>query len=87
MHLLKNLFYKGYRAFSLLVIAMVSLLPNVSNAQAPQQFNYQAVVRNIQGQPLPAGSVVTMRFQIHNLTPTGAVVFTETVSVTINQFG
>lgn len=56
-------------------------------AQAPQQINYQAVVRNSSGQPLPAGSNVTVRFRIHDGTPTGPVVFQETNTAVTNQFG
>ncbi|HLP19671.1 MAG TPA: hypothetical protein VK174_05190, partial [Chitinophagales bacterium] len=56
-------------------------------AQAPQGVNYQAVVRNAQGQPLPQGTVVSVRFQIHDGTPNGQVVFQETTTATTKQFG
>ena len=56
-------------------------------AQAPQQLNYQAVVRNSSGQPLANGTHVSVRFQIHDGTPTGTVVYLETASLTTNQFG
>ena len=39
----------------------------IANAQAPQQLNYQAVVRNAQGQPL-ANTSVNFQFQIHDIT-------------------
>jgi hypothetical protein len=56
-------------------------------AQAPQLFNYQSVVRNAAGQPVAQGTPVSFRFSIHNNTPTGTVVFTETQDTVTNQFG
>ncbi len=56
-------------------------------AQAPQLINYQAVVRNAAGQPVAAGTVVSLRFTIHDATGTGTAVFTETQTDTANQFG
>src|ERR1043165_1054759 len=68
--------------FLLLFISVTALL-----AQAPQQLNYQAVVRDVSGQPLGAGSNVTVRFKIHDGSPQGAIVFTEITSAITNQFG
>ena len=56
-------------------------------AQAPQQINYQAVVRNASGQPVAAGTPVAIRFIIHDLTAAGTVVFQELQHDTANQFG
>jgi len=56
-------------------------------AQAPQKMNYQAIVRDALGNPLPGGTNVTVRFQIHDLTPAGTVVFQETNTAVTNQFG
>ena len=56
-------------------------------SQAPQKMNYQAVVRNSAGQPLPRGTMVAIRFSIHDQTPTGTVVFTENQTDTVNEFG
>ena len=58
-----------------------------ANGQAPQLINYQAVARNAAGQPVAAGTVVSLRFTIHNNTGTGTAVFTETQTDTANQFG
>ncbi len=58
-----------------------------ATAQAPQLFNYQAVVRNTAGQAVAQGTPVSFRFSIHNNTPTGAVVFTETQDTVTGQFG
>jgi hypothetical protein len=57
------------------------------NAQAPQQLNYQAVVRDANGNALPNSTPVQLRFTIHDLTAGGTAVFTETQSTTTNQFG
>lgn len=56
-------------------------------AQAPQSFNYQAVVRNAQGNPLAQGTVVRLRFTIHDVTPTGTTVFQGADTAVTNQFG
>ncbi len=70
---------------TLLAMALIMLV-NVQ-AQAPQKINYQAIVRDAAGQPLPGGANITVRFIIHDISPTGAVVFTETNTATTNQFG
>jgi hypothetical protein len=63
------------------------LLVMLTIAQAPQGINYQAVVRNAQGQALAANTNVSVQFLIHDVTPTGNVVFQETTSALTNQFG
>ena len=72
-----------------LLTLLASLLALVMGvlAQAPQQLNYQAVVRNASGTPLVAGTNVTARFQVHDGSPQGPVVFQETTTLTTNQFG
>jgi Collagen triple helix repeat (20 copies) len=57
------------------------------HAQAPQLVNYQAVVRNSAGNPVANGTVVSLKFSIHDLTESGAVVFTEQQHDTVNEFG
>src|ERR1700722_2880956 len=59
----------------------------ISNAQAPQQLNYQAVVRNTSGQPVASGTPVNLRFTIHDSTATGTQVYQQVISDTANQFG
>lgn len=56
-------------------------------AQSPQKMNYQAVVRDNTGTPLPANRSVSARFIIHNLSPNGTSVFQEDAALTTNQFG
>ena len=67
----------------LLLLTIVFL----ATAQAPQQVNYQAVVRDAAGNPLPAGTHVSVEFQIHDQTPSGSVVYQETTTAITNQFG
>ena len=76
-------------AFSLsrpVLIAVLLLTSFLSFAQAPQGINYQAVVRNATG-AVVANQLVSMRFQIHDLSASGSVVYQETFQVTTNQFG
>jgi len=56
-------------------------------SQAPQRLNYQAIVRNASGQPVAAGTVVSLRFTIHDGSANGSPEFTETQTDTVNQFG
>ena len=69
------------------LLALLLLSMAIANAQVPEQMNYQAVVRNAGGTPLANGSAVSLRFTIHDATPTGTSVFTETQNTTTNQFG
>lgn len=71
----------------LLFVTALCALVMAAMAQAPAQFNYQAVVRNASGTPYPGGTVVSLRFEIHDTTATGTVVFQEQGSATTNQFG
>lgn len=58
----------------------------VAMAQAPQSFNYQAIARNSQGQPI-ASQQVLVRFTVRNAQSGGAVLYQETQSQSTNQFG
>ena len=59
----------------------------IIHAQAPQLLNYQAVVRDASGQPLSGGLNVAVRFQIHDLSGSGTVIYQETTSALTNQLG
>jgi hypothetical protein len=72
------------RQFLLASALLCGLLSSM--AQSPQLMNYQAVVRNTQGQPVQ-NKTVNLQFQIHDGTIGGNVVFTETDTATTNQFG
>ena len=56
-------------------------------AQSPNLMNYQAVVRNNSGNLVANGTQVKLRMSIHDLTATGTIVYTETITATANQFG
>ena len=56
-------------------------------AQAPPQIKYQGVARDAAGSPITNGTI-TVQFDIHDVTPAGIIIYTEThSSVTTNQFG
>ena len=71
------------KKLSLLPLIIISLF---TFGQAPQGINYQAIVRNSTGTVL-ANTTVSIKFQIHDGTPTGTVVFQEVHSTQTNQFG
>ena len=70
-----------------LLFSAVLFSLNQLHAQAPQLINYQSVVRSANGNPVSGGTVVSLRFIIHDQTEGGNSVFTETQSDTANQFG
>jgi hypothetical protein len=55
-------------------------------AQAPENFKYQAVARDLSGQTI-MNSTISLRLSILDETSSGAVVFQETQSTTTNDFG
>ncbi len=55
-------------------------------AQTPQTMSYQAVVRDANGN-LQVNSPIGLEIDIHQSTPNGTVVYTETQSVTTNENG
>jgi microcystin-dependent protein len=59
---------------------------SLSFAQVPQQLNYQAVARDMNGSPLVNQSV-TLRFTVKDSSITGATVYQEGDTATTNQFG
>lgn len=71
------------KLFTLFVFALAYL---TSSAQVPQGINYQAVARNSSGSVL-ATQAVGVRISVIDGTPTGTVQYSETHSVTTNQFG
>ena len=71
---------------TLLLFAFILLTGMVANAQAPQKFNYQGIVRNSLGAPL-ATSTLTMRLTIHDGSATGPVDYQETQTVLTNAYG
>jgi len=55
-------------------------------AQSPEQFNYQAVIRNSGGNIL-ANQSVGIKFNIRQSTAAGSIVFSETFATTTNEYG
>src|SRR5437016_4803068 len=55
-------------------------------SQAPQEMNYQSVVRDASGNLLK-NTTVGVKFVIHNGTDTGTIVYHEETSAVTNQFG
>jgi len=70
----------------LLSFAAASLFAVSTWAQAPQSFNYQAVVRNNTG-AVVANQAVSVRLTVHDGSSSGTTVYQETKSLTTNQFG
>jgi len=70
---------------SLFLFASLTLA-TMAGAQVPQAFNYQAVARNANGDPLAAQSV-GVQFQLHQATPGGTVVYGEAHATTTNAQG
>src|SRR5947199_10208095 len=70
-----------------IIFCIVAFDTVLAIAQAPQKMNYQAVVRDKNGAAVASGSSVDLRFTIHDGMDTGAIVYTELLSTTTNQFG
>jgi hypothetical protein len=71
------------------VLFLMSFLLTVISslqAQVPNQFNYQAVARNAQGQSIPNANIRT-RFTILDGSATGTSVYSEERLLTTNQLG
>ena len=70
---------------------ILALLPGLASqllAQSvvPQRLNYQAIARNVSGQPL-ANQNISVRFSITSGSPDGATDYRETHAVATNAFG
>ncbi len=74
------------KQFPFLVLAAMLFAANFIFAQAPNSFNYQAVLRNASGNLLTSGNV-DMRFTIRTGTTNGTIQYQETKSVAPNQYG
>ena len=71
--------------FGILVVMAIGLTQK-ANAQAPQGIPYQAVARDNAGNLIKNQSIA-LRFSIHDGTANGAIIFTETHSVTTDALG
>ena len=72
---------------TLALLCAALLLGSTLFSQAPAKLNYQAVVRTSTGATVAAGTVVNLRFTIHDVTAGGTPVYTEVITDTVNQFG
>ncbi len=72
--------------FFLFILINIVFFPTVLFAQTPQQINYQAVARDLAGNPM-INAPLNLVFEIHQGTATGTVVYSETQTDTTNQFG
>jgi uncharacterized protein (TIGR02145 family) len=73
-------------SFSFLIAFFIFQISFSLQAQAPESFNYQAVVRNSSGQPL-ANQQVSLRISILKGGEFGAFVYVETHEGMTNKFG
>jgi BclB C-terminal domain-containing protein len=69
-----------------LLLAAFILFIGATFGQTPQLVNYQAVVRNVAGDPV-TNQTVSLRFTIHDVTSTGTVLYQETQSLSTNALG
>lgn len=69
-----------------ITVLSATVLSVVAVAQAPQGINYQAVARNNAGAVL-ANQSIGLRLSIREATINGPTIYTETHTVTTNQFG
>lgn len=74
------------KQFSFLMLAAMIFTAHFIFAQAPNSFNYQAVLRNGSGNLITSG-LVDMRFTIRTGTNSGAIQYQETKTLTPNQYG
>jgi hypothetical protein len=69
----------------LIIIAMLAMSFSAFS-QTPNLLNYQGVARNTVGNPLP-NQTMKLRLSIHDLLPSGVVVYTEIRQITTNMGG
>lgn len=77
---------KGAIIWMLLATIFMFTFKNVTFAQSPQSFSYQAVVRNNAGE-LMANQLVNLRLSIRSATATGTILYQETHLATTNMVG
>jgi len=70
---------------ALIIIALLAVSFSAF-AQAPNLLNYQGVARNAVGNPLP-NQTMKLRLSVHDLLPSGAVVYSEIRQITTNLGG
>ncbi len=73
------------KQLSLFIIIFISGI--MLKAQAPEKINYQAVARDVSGNPL-VNQTLNVTYEIRQSSPTGTSIYTEThTGISTNQFG
>lgn len=72
------------KSISLTALLGISVL--TAMAQAPESFNYQAVIRDAAGE-ITSNSAMNVRFSIKEDSPSGTTTYREFVDLTSNEFG
>jgi hypothetical protein len=70
----------------IILLIIISCLYKIVIAQTPESFSYQAIVRNSAGETV-VSRTVTFRFSILMGNVSGIIVYSETHSVTVDQYG
>src|ERR1039458_4810790 len=63
------------------------ILCNSTNAQVPQGMNYQAIARDVNGNPLPNNTHICLQVTIRTGSSAGPIVYQENDTATTNRFG
>ncbi len=71
---------------SLFALVLLLCTSSFLYGQAPSLFKYQSIARNSSGVILPNASI-GIRLSIHDLSPSGTIVYQETHTATTNDFG
>ncbi len=69
-----------------IVLSLLAVIPLCIMAQSPQQFNYQGVARDNNGDVLSNQSI-GLQLDVRQASANGTIVFTETHATTTNAFG
>lgn len=75
-----------YKHISFFMLSLLLFAATMLNAQAPQRFNYQAVIRDGSGN-IVANTNVDLRLTVRTGSATGTSQYQETKALTTNQFG
>lgn len=78
------MFASSRKIYFLLLLQLFSF--SIVFAQAPQAIPYQAVARDVNGNVL-GNQAISLRFSVHDLLPSGTIVYQETQSLSTNSLG
>ena len=85
LYTLKGNLLHRIELYLICIFALMGTL-EVAHAQTPQAIPYQGVARNASGD-IRALQNISLRFSIHDVTPAGTIVFSETHNVTTTNLG